>query len=69
MDIQRSPAIARQKKLRRIIFGVAALLVGVLVTVGLAQLKPAAPTVERATTWRDSAKRGSMLRQVRAPGT
>lgn len=69
MDIQRSPAIARQKKLRRIIFGVAALLVGVLVTVGLAQLKPAAPTVERATTWRDSAKRGSMLRQVRGPGT
>ncbi|MBK5299280.1 MAG: HlyD family efflux transporter periplasmic adaptor subunit [Vicinamibacteria bacterium] len=69
MDIQRSPAIARQKKLRRIIFGVAALVVGVLVTVGLAQLKPAAPTVERATTWRDSAKRGSMLRQVRGPGT
>ena len=69
MDIQRSPAIARQKKLRRIIFGVAALLAGVLVTIGLAQLKPAAPTVERATTWRDSAKRGSMLRQVRGPGT
>jgi HlyD family secretion protein len=48
---------------------VAALLIGVLVTVGLAQLKPAAPTVEAATTWRDSAKRGPMLRQVRGPGT
>ncbi len=69
MDIQRSPAIAKKKKLKRIVFGVAALLVGVLVTVGLAQLKPAAPTVEAATTWRDSAKRGPMLRQVRGPGT
>ncbi len=69
MDIQRSPAIAKKKKVRRIIFGVAALLVGVLVTVGLAQLKPAAPTVEAATTWRDTAKRGPMLRQVRGPGT
>ena len=69
MDIARSPAIAKQKKIRRIIFGVAALLVGVLVTVGLAQLKPAAPTVEAGTTWRDTAKRGPMLRQVRGPGT
>ncbi len=69
MDIQRSPAIAKKKKVRRIVFGVAALIVGVLVTVGLAQLKPAAPTVERATTWRDTAKRGPMLRQVRGPGT
>lgn len=69
MDIQRSPEIAKKKKLKRIVFGVAALLVGVLVTVGLAQLKPAAPTVEAATTWRDSAKRGPMLRQVRGPGT
>ena len=69
MDIQRSPAIARKKKIRRIVFSVAALIVAVLVTVGLAQLKPAAPTVERGTTWRDSVKRGSMLRQVRGPGT
>lgn len=69
MDIQRSPEIAKKKKIKRIIFGVAALIVGVLVTVGLAQLKPAAPTVERATTWRDTVKRGPMLRQVRGPGT
>ncbi len=69
MDIQRSPAIARKKKVRRIILGVAALVAGMLVTVGLAQLKPAAPTVEASTTWRDTAKRGPMLRQVRGPGT
>jgi len=69
MDVPRSPEVAKKKKVRRIVFGVAALLVGVLVTVGLAQLQPAAPTVERATTWRDSVKRGPMLRQVRGPGT
>ncbi len=69
MDVPRSPEIAKKKKIRRIVFGVAALLVGVLVTVGLAQLQPAAPTVERATTWRDTVKRGPMLRQVRGPGT
>jgi HlyD family secretion protein len=69
MDIPRSPEFAKKKKVRRLVFGVAALVVGVLVTVGLAQLKPAAPTVEAATTWRDTVKRGSMLRQVRGPGT
>lgn len=69
MDVPRSPEFAKKKKLRRVVFGVVALVVGVLVTVGLAQLKPAAPTVEAATTWRDTVKRGSILRQVRGPGT
>lgn len=69
MDIPRSPEFAKKKKVRRVVFGVATLVVGVLVTVGLAQLKPAAPTVEAGTTWRDTVKRGSMLRQVRGPGT
>jgi HlyD family secretion protein len=35
----------------------------------LARLKPAAPTVERATVWVDTVKRGPMLRQVRGLGT
>lgn len=51
------------------LFSVLALVVLVLVTVGLAQLKPAAPTVERSTTWRDTVRRGPMVRQVRGPGT
>jgi multidrug efflux pump subunit AcrA (membrane-fusion protein) len=33
------------------------------------RLKPAAPEVDRATVWTDSAKRGPLLRQVRGPGT
>jgi HlyD family secretion protein len=40
-----------------------------LVSVVLARLKPAAPTVERATVWVDTVKRGAMLRQVRGLGT
>ena len=68
MDIAR-PSNARQKRIRRILFGVAFLLVVVLVSVGLARLKPAAPTVEAATVWPDTVKRGPMLRQVRGLGT
>src|SRR3954468_9392639 len=68
MDIPR-PSVARQKRIRRTIFAVAGLIVLVLVTVGLAQLKPAAPTVELGSVWPDTVKRGSMLRQVRGPGT
>jgi HlyD family secretion protein len=40
-----------------------------LITLGLSRLKPAAPSVERATVWIDTVKRGPMLRQVRGLGT
>ena len=46
--------------------------IGVLVvagTVGLSQLRPAAPSIERGTLWIDTVKRGEMLRQVRGNGT
>jgi HlyD family secretion protein len=68
MDIAR-PSNARQKRIRRVAYAVAAILVLVLVTVGLAGLKPAAPTVDAATLWRDTVKRGPMVRQVRGLGT
>ncbi len=46
-------------------------LVLVLSVVGWAvsRLKPAAPTVDRATVWTDTVKQGPLLRQVRGPGT
>jgi HlyD family secretion protein len=68
MDIAR-PSNARQKRIRRITYATIGLVALVLVTVGLAQLKPAAPTVEAATLWRDTVKRGPMVRQVRGLGT
>jgi HlyD family secretion protein len=69
MDVQRSPSVARNRKIRRILYGAAVLLGVLVVTLGLSRLKPAAPTVERATVWVDTVKRGSMLRQVRGLGT
>jgi HlyD family secretion protein len=68
MDIAR-PEFKRQKRRRQ------ALLIGVVVVVvaavavGVARLKPAAPSVERGTVWTDTVKRGSMLRQVHGLGS
>ena len=68
MDIQR-PSNARAKKIRRIVYGsVAFLLIGG-VSYGLSRLRPAAPTVDRATIWADEVKRGPMLREVHGLGT
>lgn len=69
MDIQRPASVAKQKQLRRIGFAVVGVLAIGAVSFFLARLKPAAPTVERATVWVDTVKRGSMLRQVRGLGT
>jgi len=68
MDIAR-PSNARQKRIRQIAYVGVASVVILLITLGLSRLKPAAPTVEAATVWRDAVKRGPMLRQVRGLGT
>jgi len=69
VDIARPAAVAQKKKIRRIIYGVAALLAIVVITVGVSRLKPAAPSVDRAAVWVDTVKRGPMLRLVRGSGT
>ena len=69
MDIQRPASVAQGKKRKQILIGVVGVLVIGLVSMVLARLKPAAPTVERATVWVDTVKRGPMLRQVRGLGT
>ncbi len=68
MDIVR-PEVKRKKRIRRILYGVGALVVAVIITGALARLKPAAPGVDKATVWPDTVKRGSMLRDVRGLGT
>jgi HlyD family secretion protein len=68
MDIQR-PSNARAKKIRRITYGTVALLLLGGVTYGLSKLRPAAPSVDRATIWPDEVKRGPMVREVRGLGT
>ena len=69
VDIARPSHVKRQKKIRQAIYAGAALLVIVLITVGVSRLKPAAPSVDRATVWIDTVKRGPMIRQVRGSGT
>jgi HlyD family secretion protein len=67
MDIAR-PELKRRKQKRRILVGAAIVVAVLLVTVGLARLEPAAPTVARASVWVDTVREGEMLRQVRGPG-
>ena len=69
MDIQRPASVAQAKKRRQYLIGAVGIIVIVLVSVVLARLKPASPTVERATVWVDTVKRGPMVRQVRGLGT
>jgi len=66
VDIQRAPT---NKKRRRAIYAVAGVVAIAGVTLALSRLEPAAPSVERGTLWIDSVRQGTMLRQVRAPGT
>jgi HlyD family secretion protein len=68
VDIPR-PDERRKKRVRQAAFIVAGLTAVLLITVGVSRLKPAAPTVDRATVWIDTVKRGPMLRQVRGTGT
>ncbi len=69
VDIARPSSVARNKKIRRIVLVAAALLAIGVITVLLSRLKPAAPTVERATVWVETVKRGPMLRSVHGLGT
>ena len=68
VDIAR-PSQARKKKIRRILYIGAAVVVVAGISLGVSRLKPAAPTVDRAVVWIDAVKKGSMLRQVRGSGT
>lgn len=68
MDIAR-PDQARKKRIRRASYGLAALIGLVGISIGLSRLEPAPPSVDRATVWIDTVKRGSFTRQVRGAGT
>jgi multidrug efflux pump subunit AcrA (membrane-fusion protein) len=65
VDIKREP---KSKKKQYIVWGSGVLAI-VVISVIISGLKPAAPSVERATLWVDSVRRGELLREVRAPGT
>ena len=66
MDIARDP---KPRTRKRIIQWSAAAVVLTVITVMLRNLEPAAPSVDVATVWMDTVMHGTMIRQVRGPGT
>ncbi|GMR13746.1 MAG: HlyD family efflux transporter periplasmic adaptor subunit [Gemmatimonadota bacterium] len=66
MDIPRDQ---KPKKRKRIIQWSVAAITLIVITGVLRNLKPAAPSVDAATVWRDTVQHGTMIRQVRGPGT
>ncbi|NMO19029.1 HlyD family efflux transporter periplasmic adaptor subunit [Pyxidicoccus fallax] len=65
MDIPK----AKKKTRKPWVLAIAGACALIAVTVGLSRLKPAAPSVERASVWLDTVKRGPMVRQVKGAGT
>ena len=68
MDIAR-PDQSKHRRRKRILYGAIVILILAGITIGLSQLKPAAPTVDRNLVWIAEVKKGQMLRQVRGLGT
>ena len=68
MDVKRE-GVAKRRRIRWSIYAVLGLAGLSLGSWRLYKLQPAAPTVERATVWVDTVKRGPMLRDVKGIGT
>jgi HlyD family secretion protein len=68
-DIARDPSFLKRRRLRRISYGVVVTLFIIGVSIVLARMEPAPPSVDMETLLRDSVKRGSIIRQVRGTGT
>ena len=68
MDIAR-PDLARKKKVRRVTYFSLGGVLLVLVTLGLQQVQPTAPRVDRDALYIDTVRRGPMIREVRGRGT
>ncbi|MDT5156918.1 MAG: HlyD family secretion protein [Acidobacteriota bacterium] len=69
MDVKRTTRSKNNRRLKLAVYAVLCVLAVALITYGLSRLKPAAPSVARATVLTDTVKRGQMLRNVRGLGT
>jgi HlyD family secretion protein len=68
MDVER-PDLAQQQRKKRMRYAVIATVAVALTAVGISQLRPALPTIERGNAWIDQVSRGTLVRQVRGSGT
>ena len=69
VDIKRPPKSKLKKRAKSALLIVTGLVAIGGITYGLTRLKPAAPTLDRATAVIDTVKRGEMRREVRGIGT
>ena len=67
MDVPRKEA-AKRRRNKRVAYGIGLVLVIGAVSIGVSRLEPAIPSVDRDLVWRDTVKRGSMVREVRGAG-
>ncbi len=68
MDIAR-PSQAKKRRRMRILYAVIGIIVLGAITLAVSRLKPAPPSVDRATVWIETVQRGPMVREVRGLGT
>jgi HlyD family secretion protein len=68
MDVPRKSA-KNKKRIRKILYSLTAILAVGGITLGVSRLKPADPSAPDGTLFKDTVKRGNMLRQVRGLGT
>jgi len=68
MDIIR-PELKQERRRRRIIYGVLAIIAVVAVTGAVFSLDPALPSVPQASAWVGTVERGDFTREVRGPGS
>ena len=62
------PELKRERLTRRYLYAGLGLLIAIGTTGAVSRLRPAAPSVDRATIWTDTVKRGPMLLAVRGLG-
>lgn len=68
MDVERKDFKVKRRR-RRILYGAVAVVGLTLLTWGISSLEPAAMSVSRQSVWVGEVERGTMVRQVRGPGT
>jgi len=68
MDVERKDFKIKRRR-RRILYGAITAAALILVTLGISSLEPAAMSVSRQSVWVGQVERGTMVRQVRGPGT
>jgi HlyD family secretion protein len=68
MDVPRKSA-KNKKRVRKILYSLSAVAAIALITLGVSRLKPADPSADTGTLFKDTVKRGPMSRQVRGLGT